>query len=611
MRNSTGKLATQSLPLGSLVISTLLFLASGAAASADEQNRGGAVLADAFRADTIFYAELREPVAIVDRFSRMSFWPHVVSLMTEAAGLVGSSERCARNLSFALGAWGEESEFRRHVARLAGARCAIGLVPIEGSKKVVPLFVFERTATEGSLLPLTALARALDEGSKLRIDGDPRGGAPGERFSIVGAAGRPLLVGGARGRWLVLSAPAGSGPVSDAINALGPGGGSIDQPLSAVEGFRMVMSELPESADGRVYVSSAGIIEMIDRCGALSPLGKRLAKACFCWTGSIGIAREIGTDSIRTWVTGEIEADEMDAAVPGLLDTLGPIGEPLCRWFPRDALAAYEVGVPPEALLDTIGFFVKSVSPRLHREIDMLRAEFVEATGLDPAVDLFPYLGGSVAVAALPSEGLFADWPFARSVMLVRVTDEQKARAFVSSFLRWDASMWAPFTGGLIGGREVTSSHNGVELMGIEFDSLIGLPLPSPTVALSGGFLIASSFRSGVVETLDVLRGARPALCLETISGAGPIRDDAVELVHLNCPSWTEEWARCWKAAAGPCCHLFLDRDFVASRRLSGEKLDRLGRALFGVLTRLDRASGTTTIDSDGRFEFFIEARVR
>ena len=187
MRNSTGKLATQSLPLGSLVISTLLFLASGAAASADEQNRGGAVLADAFRADTIFYAELREPVAIVDRFSRMSFWPHVVSLMTEAAGLVGSSERCARNLSFALGAWGEESEFRRHVARLAGARCAIGLVPIEGSKKVVPLFVFERTGGQ----PVAA------HRSRPR----PRRGleAPDRRRSARRCAGRTVLDRGSRG----------------------------------------------------------------------------------------------------------------------------------------------------------------------------------------------------------------------------------------------------------------------------------------------------------------------------------------------------------------------------------------------------------------------------
>ncbi len=479
-----------------------------------------------------------------------------------------------------------------------------GLVPAPDSGRVAPLFVFERSESAGNPLSLASIVSSFAEGATLEIDSD----LPSDRFSILDSKGVALLVGRVSDRWLIVSTPSGADSVDRAAEALSPGGAPMDAPLSALSGFEQVMSDLPESADARAYLSSARAVELIDRCSALSSFGKRLARACFNWTGAVGIAREIGPDSIRTWMTGEILEDEINAAIPGILDALTPIDEPLSQWLPQSALCAYEVGAPPEALFDMVCFFVKSLSSWLHKEIERLCADFESATGLDPAVDLFPYLGSSMAAAALTSEGAQADWPFPRSVALVRVNDAEKVKAFVTSFIQWDAAMWAPFSGGLIGGRAVTSHHDGVELIGIELDSVIGLPLPSPTVALVDGFLIASSVRSGVIETIEALRGNRPALAAEIITSDRPIPRNTVELVHLNCPAWESEWA--WKAAASPCCCLMLDREFLAGVRLNSEKLDRLGEALSNVLGSLDRATGTTTVGSDGRFEFFIEVRV-
>lgn len=615
MSNHIERFAIRNLPLARAAISVLLFVAAGMAVApsmapsmaSSDQGPIAAEPASAFPSDTVFYLELREPVAIVDKFREMAFWPHVVSLMSEAVDLLGSPKGSSEALSRALGSWGEESKLRRCLQQLAGKRCVAGLVPIKGSDRVAPLFLLERSASAGSLLPLASIVGSFEEGATLRTAAD----VASDRFSILDSRGVVLLVGRVSDRWLVVSTPAGTGSLDRAAGALCPAGPPLDAPLSAVGGFVTVMADLPESANARAYLSSAGVVEMIDRSSALSSLGKRLARSCFSWTGAIGIARELGPDSIRTWMTGQILEDEINEAVPGLLDALTPIEEPLSRWLPRNALCAYEVGAPPDAVFDMVCFFVKSLSPWLHQEIEMLCADFESATGLDPAVDLFPYLDRSMAVAALPSGGPKAEWPFPRSVVMVRVTDEEKVKAFVSSFIQWDATMWAPFSGGLIGGRAVTSHHDGVELIGIELDSVIRLPLPSPTVAIVDGFLIASSFRSGVIDTIAALRGERPALSAETITSARTIPDSTVELVHLNFPSWKSEWARCWKAAASPCCYLMLDREYVASVRLSEEKLYRLGEALFNVVTSLDRTTGTTTVGSDGRFEFFIEVRVR
>jgi|GEM_PF-6146600 len=593
--------------LAGAAMALLLFALAGVAGASEEPEAIAIEPANAFPADTVFYLELREPVSVIDRFSEMAFWPHVVTLMTETVGLLGSGEHSAAFLSNALGSWGEESELRQYAQLLAGRRCVAGLVPVAGSDRVVPLILFERSESTGSLLSLASIVSSFAEGVTLKIEK----GLPSEPFSILDSDGKTLLLGRVSDRWLMVSTPSGAASVDTAAHGLSPKGPPLEAPLSALDGFKKVMSQLPQSADGRAYLSSARAEELVDRCDALSPFGKRLAKACLSWTGAVGVAREIGPDTISTTVTGEIAAEKINAALPGLLDALRPIEQPLSQWLPRNALCAYEVGAPPAALFDTVCFFVKSLSPWLHKQIEALCADFESATGLDPAADLFPYLGSSMAAAVLASEGAEAAWPFPRSVALVRVNDAEKVTAFVSSFMQWDATMWAPFSGGLIGGRAVTSHHDGVELFGIELDCVIGMPLPSPTVALVDGFLIASSVRSGVSETIDALRGKKAALSAEIITGDRPIPPNTVELVHLNCPAWGPEWARCWKAAAGPCCSLMLDGEFLGSAGLNEEKLDRLGEALSNVLGSLERATGTTTVGDDGVFEFFIEVRVR
>lgn len=560
----------------------------------------------AFPGETCFYLELFRPVETVDRLSRMELWPEAVALIDQMTGLLQSEGDPSPDLAPILEEWGGESAFRRHLHHLAGESLAFGLVPGSSADRLVPVVAVKGSGEGDQAASLAAILGCFRDAVLQRPETErERGG-----FSIRAAGGKVLFQGRELGDWLVMAPPAGKSAMDRVAGALSGRVDALPESLSANPDFRHVMASLPASPSGRGYLNCGEAARWLDSSAFLSDSGKDLARLCLAWTSSIGIARDVGEDGIKTWMTGKILEDRVNAAVPGLIGSLAPIADPLSARFPRTALLTYEAGVPLDRLLDTVGFFVKELAPWLDRKMEGLAENFVEATDLDPAVDLHPYLGRSVAAACLPADLAQTEWPFPRSVMLVRVKDRKKVKAFISTFVRWDASVWAPLTGGLISAMTVSDRHEGVDLMGVELDSLINVPLPSPTFALMDDLLIASSVRSGVKEVISTIRGRDRALTQETITESGPVLNGAVELVHMNLPVWAREWERYREIAVPACCLIFLDRDFLAAHQLDERRVDRLCRGLFGLLSRFGRATGSTRIDSDGMFTFFVEVRL-
>ncbi len=562
--------------------------------------------AAAFPADTCFYLEIDRPVDVVDRISRMSFWPQAMALIDEMSGfLLGEGDQFLPPSSF-LGKWGEASEFRSRLQTVANTTLAVAWIPVPGSDRLVPVVAARGSASGDRIDSLAWLLRCFSEAGVEKAHSIEKGGA----FSVHTSDGTRILHGMAIEQWLLLAPAGGRELMENAARVLARGGSASAASLAGNQGFQNVMAALPPSSSARAYLDCRQAAARIESCCLLSETGKRLARLCLGWTDAVGLAREVGEDGIHTWMTGQVLEDQVNAAIPGLLDSMTSIREPLSAHFPENALLTYEVGLPLEALYDTACYFLHELAPWLGSKVDALRANFVEAAQLDPESDLYPFLGSSVAAAWLPADLNESRWPFPRTVVLMRIKDREKVKAFITQYLKWDASVWAPVTGGLISAATRSESFRGVELMGIELDSLIRLPLPSPTFALMDDLLIASAVPSGVKETILAIQGKTPMLSAKAIESAGPLPDGAIEVVHLNPRAWESDWEKIRIFAVPAICSLLLDSEFLAGSRIE-KKVKSAMQALIDLLVQFERTTGTTVIDENNRFTFYIAVRGR
>jgi len=305
------------------------------------------------------------------------------------------------------------------------------------------------------------------------------------------------------------------------------------------------------------------------------------------------IGKAADSQSVSPTIVGQIAAASQSSAGERLLASLAPIGESLSGRFPDDALLAYDIGIAPDAAVDLMETLIESALPDLHRWLEDILDEFWMATGLDPEIDLLPYLDHGLAVGLLPSEGDADGWPFPRKVVIMRVLDDVAVSRFLEAWISWEAGAIAPKTQGVLGALVVSEEVAGSEIVGLQLDGLLpaGLPLPSPSYAVAGDYLIVSSVRSAVAETLGRLEnGISPmpeALGEETV----------VEVVRLNFPEWPQAWQR-----AEPFVGSVIDR-------LGGNSptVIQLCRTVIDYLGEFQPAHGTTTLTPDGGLVFRVE----
>jgi hypothetical protein len=296
-------------------------------------------------------------------------------------------------------------------------------------------------------------------------------------------------------------------------------------------------------------------------------------------------------------LVGQIAAAAQGPAGEHLLASLAPIGESISGSFPEDALVTYDIGIDPGAAVELVETLVESALPDLHGWLEDIFAEFRMATGLDPEIDFLPFLGHGLAVGLLPAESDVDGWPFPRKVVIVQVLDAVAVSRFLESWVSWEAGAIAPKTQGVLGASVISDQVAGSELVSLQLDGLLpaGLPLPSPSYAVAGDYLIASSVRSAVAETLGRLE-----------NGTAPVpealgEESVVEVVRLNFPSWPRAWQR-----AEPYVGSVIDR-----LGRDSPMIIRLCRTMIEYLGEFEPAHGTTTLTSDGGLVFRFEIAPR
>jgi hypothetical protein len=299
------------------------------------------------------------------------------------------------------------------------------------------------------------------------------------------------------------------------------------------------------------------------------------------------------SQSVSPTIVGQIAAASQGSAGERLLASLAPIGESISGSFPDDALLAYDIGIAPDAAVDLMDTLIESAFPDLHRWLEDVLDEFRMATGLDPEIDLLPYLDHGLAVGLLPSEGDVEGWPFPRKVVIMRVLDDVAVSRFLEAWISWEAGAIAPKTQGVLGASVISEEVAGFDLVGLQLDGLLpaGLPLPSPTYAVAGDYLIVSPVRSAVAETLGRLEsGISPS---PVMIGEEPV----VEVVRLNFPEWPRAWLR-----AEPFVGSLIDR-------LGGDSptVIRFCRTMVEYFGEFQPGHGTTTLTPDGGLVFRFE----
>jgi hypothetical protein len=276
-----------------------------------------------------------------------------------------------------------------------------------------------------------------------------------------------------------------------------------------------------------------------------------------------------------------------------LLASLGPIGDSISGSFPDDALLTYDIGIAPEAAVELMVSLLETALPDLHIWLEDVLDEFRMASGLDPEVDFLPHLGHGLAVGLLAPESEIDGWPFPRKVVILRVLDEVAVARFLEAWISWEAGAIAPKTHGVLGASVASEVVAGSEIVGLRLNGLLpaDLPLPSPSYTLVGDYLIASSVRSGVAETLGRFENGVPP--------SSPMigEERVVEVVRMNFPEWPRAWSR-----AEPFLDALIDRlggDSPTILRFCGTMVQYLGE--------FQPAHGTTSLTPDGGLVFHLE----
>jgi hypothetical protein len=563
--------------------------------------------AAAFPPDTLVYVELTDPVQTFDTLETMDFWPEAVTLMTELAGVPGLGAQPLEKVIDDLSTWEKTSRFRALVALLGGRRIAAGWVPVPESSGTAPVIVMQSDRPGDPLSSLTWLCRRFTGGLSMLCEKDLETHA----FRIEDHEGRTRIKGRETACGLVFSLPEGVEAMNRVASALSDERGPDREFLADTKGFKDAVAGLPADFSIRIYLDTPALLERIDECPALSRGARKLARKSLAGMSPIGIARKIEADRIRVWISGRMIEEEFERVHPGILDSLGAVEDPLFMNFPESALCTYEVGLHPESMLRMISSLIHAGAPCLHSGLQDFMAKFRKSTGSDPAVDLFPFLEPHLAAAWLPPDQAADGWSFPRTVLLSRLKDREAVDRFLSRLFAWEAGALAPWTSGLISAHVVLESRNGVELKGLKLDSPIGMPLPSPCFALTEDLLIFSPLRSAVIEVLAIVQGEGIGLSKESFFQPGGIQPGAVELVHLNSRAWEKDWEGWWGICVSLGGLFLLDREALPAFSMDQKALHDLGAALFKLMGKLERASGSTSLDGAGRFLFRMEMPVQ
>lgn len=510
--------------------------------------------ANAFPANTLFFAEVSDPDRVYDTIRRMPFWPGLEQWMQELV-----------DPNFHL-----DDQFIRHLSAAAGSSFVVGLIP----EPVIALRSGGNMLRSDSVTWLTNRLTADDNSCKVCDAGAWQVICPGEVTKRVYGVATAL-----------------------AHRTHYPGGS-----LASLDDYQSAFHRLPDASDARAFINIDVVKQGIPNCDLLSDTGKQVLTSCLSWSHGIGIARKITAESIHTWIAGRIVEEELDKVMPGLMDSVTEIRKPNMEMLPAHVLASYEVAMPFDALLRCLGSVLQSVAPTLHDRI----AEGLLA--LDPEGRLDRVSGGAhlfgptTVFTWLPVSDAAPKWPFPRATILIPLNDAEEADRIMADITDWVVSALAPWSEGVLGARRIDETHEGIKVTGLEINSLLSFPMPSPAYARMGDWLIVSPVRSAVKEMISSLQGGA-----ETLAQSKPLPNKAAEHFYWNPEAWADGIESDWELCVTGCSLFMLKTRYLFEVQKEIEKLRRMGEVFCNVLKHFGPSEGHTLYDDDGGYIFYME----
>lgn len=565
--------------------------------------------AHAFPGDALFYIECRHISEGLATLNQMAFWPEMAPLLKELSLAGGDPAAPLSVLSSATDYWKTGAEFRRNMDTLCGLHLAAALIPSEGADRPEPV-VAAMGIGDGD--PVAALAWLTGRITRTPLTWTSPRGTDG--YFAIRTSDEVILAGQRVGPWAIFSTATSRPEMRRVAEALRKGAGPIDNPLSESKDYLQAMERLPQEYWARGYLNSAETLKWVlalqlatgRSAGPLSTLLSR--------TEHLGMTREVSPDRIRSRVTGRlIEANPPDG-LTRLRYALNPVNRRTATSLPGDALMAGDVGASPGEILAGIDWLLQVSTPNFHEKLIGVLDNFCASTGLDPETDFLPFVGNQTALAMLPAMKGVDSWPLQRPLVTTEVLHRPKAERFLTEFVEWEAGAVAELSSGLVSAMVVCEEHEGIEILGLQLEGFIPLPLPSPSYAIIGNQLLASPVRSAVREAISAAHGTIPSLADRPGSWAAEAMalPDAVEIFSLNFENCVHEWGLVEKFIIP-----FLPKpsEVVKEHKIDGggEEMDQHGlealRAIARLLEQLGEMHGSVTLDQDGSFVCLVENR--
>lgn len=564
----------------------------------------------AFPADTLLYVECRNIADGLETLNEMDFWPEMAPLLNQLATAAGDPAAPLSVLATATDYWKTGAEFRRYMDTLCGRHLAAALVPSSGAGRPEPV-VAAVGAGDGDPVEALGWLTGRITGTPLTWT-SPRGDQG--YFVIRKPRGEIKLVGQRVGIWSVFSTPEGEDEVTMVADALRHTERMMAGPLSRSADYVEAMARLPESYWTRAYVNCPETLRWLTALQAVTGRNFGPVNTVLSRVEHFGLAREVSPDRIRSRMTGRLIATVPPDGLSRLRYALHPVGRPLASSLPGDALAAGDVGASPAEIIGGAKWLLETHAPKLYQRVSRAALGFCERTGLDPAADLYPFLGRQTALAMLPAMPNVDRWPLQRPLASVEVLHRPQVERFLAEFIEWEAGAVAEITGGLVSAMVVSEEHEGIEIRGLQLEGFIPLPLPSPSYAIVGDRLVVSPIRSAVRETISTAHGTIPTLedrpgswMNEAVALPG-----AVDIFAMNFVNFEEEWESVEKIVL-PLLLKPVEVEDPPKEAEGGQPGERhavlVFRAFAGLLAQLGEMHGSATLDQDGNFVCLVENR--
>ncbi len=564
----------------------------------------------AFPAEALVYVEGRNLSEGLETLNQMDFWPELAPLLNALASVGGDPAAPLSVLSTATDYWKTGAEFRSNMNTLCGVHLAAALIPSAGAGRPEPV-VAAMGVGDGDQVPALAWLAGRITLTPLTWS-TPRSGDG--HFVIRVPNGDIKLAGQRVGPWIVFSTPDSRPETALVAEALRGESASIFNSLSASEDYRRAMENLPQDFWARGYLNSAETLKWVAALQLASgqsfgPLNTILSRL-----EHLGMTREVSPGHIRSRITGRFTETDPPDGLSRLRYALRPVGRPLAVTTPGDALAAGDIGASPAEVLAGLDWLLETNTPKLHKKVADMAANFCKSTGLEPEADLYPFLGNQTSLAMLPAMASEDRWPLQRPLVTAEVFHRPKVEQFLADFVEWEAGAVAEISGGLVSARVVSEEHEGVEIRGLQLEGLIPLPLPSPSFAIIDNRLVASPVRSAVREAISAAHGNIPTLVDRPGSwmNEAVALPDAVEIFSMNFSNSEHEWELVEKYVI-PFLPKPAQVEETEAETVEGEETVRHAvrviPALARLLSQLGEMHGSATLDQDGNFVCLVENR--